>query len=90
MSRLVRKQVYLAPKQVKRITRRARAEGVAEAEIIRRALDAGLDQLDESPSDRRDRAFARLIDFANSVALRGDVAGGRRWTREELYQRGAR
>jgi hypothetical protein len=90
MQRLIRKQVYLQAIQAQRVRRRARAEKVAEAEIIRRALDAGLDRLDETADDQRARAFARLIEFATEVGERGLVAGGRRWTRDEIYERGSR
>lgn len=90
MEKLVRKQVYLTRSQAARAGRRARAEGVAEAEIIRRALDAGLDRMEEPEAARRDQALLRVLALASAVASRGSVPGGRRWTRDELYDRGSR
>ncbi|MBN1960674.1 MAG: hypothetical protein JW841_06985 [Deltaproteobacteria bacterium] len=90
MQRLLRKQVYLTAKQAKRINRRAKIDAVAEAQIIRLALDYGLDILETSQDEQRQRAYARLIAFSNEVAARGPVVGGRSWTRDELYDRGLR
>lgn len=42
MSRMIRKQIYIAEEQDALLKRAAEAAGVSEAEIIRQALDARL------------------------------------------------
>lgn len=89
MANFIRKQVYLEPKQERRLKQRAKLEGVPEAEIIRRAIDRGLNQLSvsnsraQAPTDRIPRFFS-LID---ELIRQGPIAGKRTWTRDELYDR---
>ena len=45
---MVRKQFYLAEAQDKALKRRAKALGVSEAEVVRRALDDALKGDDEA------------------------------------------
>ncbi len=88
MSKLVRKQVYIEQSQERRVKRRAKEEGVPEAEIVRRALDLGLERLSAAATPIRtgdSTSFFRLID---RLIRQGPVPGGRSWTREELYERG--
>jgi hypothetical protein len=89
MSKLVRKQVYLEVSQDRRVKRRAKAEGIAEAEVIRRAIDLGLDRLGAETLAARGsgRAFFQLVD---RLIAEGPLPGGRRWTRDELYDRSRR
>jgi hypothetical protein len=84
---LVRKQVYLHPSQEARIKRWAQAEGVAEAEIIRRTIDLGLAQLAEQGGKRSKDAALELLACIDSLIEEGPVAGQRTWSREDLYDR---
>jgi hypothetical protein len=85
MTRMVRKQVYIEPRQETLLKRLARDAGVTEAEIIRQAIDRQTKVILFSHRDlnawRQERAFIeRLIQ-------QGPVLGGRRWRREDLYER---
>jgi hypothetical protein len=86
MPRFVRKQIYLEASQERRAKRRAKVEGVPEAEVIRRALELGLDRLgtESFQVSRGGRAFFHLVD---RLIRKGPVRGGRRWARDELYDR---
>lgn len=87
MARMTRKQLYLTPEQARRVNRRAHAEGVPEADVIRRALDAGLAVLERSPEERREAAFARLLARARAMAAQSPVAAARPVTRAALHAR---
>lgn len=85
MHKLTRKQVYLAPVQAKRVKRRAKEEGVAEAEIIRRALELGLNQLDEALDATQRKARKSILAAIDARTASGVSEVGRSWTRDELY-----
>ena len=85
MGRMVRKQLYLDDRQDAELARRARALGVSQAEVVRRAVDHYL--ADEERSARSAAWEALKADLARDVE-RGVGSGGRRWTREELHERG--
>ncbi|MEW6540409.1 MAG: CopG family transcriptional regulator [Bacillota bacterium] len=80
---MIRKQLYIEPRQVALLKKRARAEGVSEAELVRRALDAHLSQVATRPDPaawEREKAFL--------TGRREAGRGGRRnWRREDLYDR---
>jgi hypothetical protein len=85
MSTKVRKQVYIEPDQEERLKRLAAETGVAEAEIIRQALDR---QLVSIRVARRDPvAWAAELEFMRQRAARAAEPGRRTWTREDLYDR---
>ncbi len=88
MSKLIRKQVYIEPSQDRRIKRKAREEGIPEAEIVRRALDLGLVRLPVAPRVVRLDEEASFFDLIDRLIEQGPVPGGRRWSRDELYDRG--
>jgi len=87
MGRMVRKQLYLTTDEARRVTRRARAEGVAEADVIRRALDLGLDRLEQSPADRREAAITRLLARARAMAAQSPVESRPAPARATLHAR---
>lgn len=84
MVQMVRKQVYLAPHQEALLKRLARERGVAEAEIIRQAVE----QIEAWVPFRPDlRAWEQERKFLDHLLQQGPVAGQRTWRREDLYER---
>ncbi len=83
MSPMVRKQIYIEPRQEQLLKRRAKDLGITEAELIRR----GLDQVVRVPSGwlpdleawEEEKAF---IEQRKRLKV---PQTGRTWTREELY-----
>jgi hypothetical protein len=85
MTKMVRKQVYIEPRQEALLKRLARETGAKEAEIIRQAIDR---QAQTFLFPRRDlRAWQEERDFINRLIQQGPLPGGRRWRREDLYER---
>jgi hypothetical protein len=84
MTTMVRKQVYIEPRQDRLLKQWAAETGRTEAEIVREALDRWM----ASEERRREAevAWEEVLDFAEEWAAQGPVAGGRTWTREELYE----
>jgi hypothetical protein len=84
MSVMVRKQVYIEPRQDELLKQAAAETGMTEAEIIRQALDLW----DERVARRRRarEAWEEERAFIESLVAQGPVPGGRTWTREELYE----
>jgi hypothetical protein len=84
MTTMVRKQVYIEPRQDKLLKRWAAETGRTEAEIVREALDRWM-----ASEERRREAEAAWEEeraFIEARMAEGPVPGGRRWTREELYE----
>jgi hypothetical protein len=85
MTRMMRKQVYIEPRQEALLKRLARETGATEAEIIRQAIDR---QAKTFLVSRRDlSAWQEERDFINQLIQQGPLPGGRRWRREDLYER---
>lgn len=87
---MIRKQVYLEPRQDRLLKERSRRYRVTEADLIRRALDKGLEGGTASaPNPEAWREIEKYI--ARRVKHGGASArarrGRRRWTRDELYDR---
>ncbi len=83
MSRMVRKQIYIEPRQEELLKRRAKELGLSEAELIRR----GIDQISRV---RVHRCFDREAwkEAKAFIEKRMQITApqtGRGWTREELY-----
>jgi hypothetical protein len=81
----IRKQIYLEPNQELILKQLAKKTGMAEAEIIRQAIDRHTKVLRFPRRDlagwEKERAFiVRLI-------KQGPIAGGRTWAREDLHER---
>jgi hypothetical protein len=85
MARMVRKQIYIEPRQEASLKQLVRETGASEAEIIREAIDRHARVVTFTRRDlaawTRERAF--IADLISS----GPVPGGRRWQREELHDR---
>ena len=84
---MIRKQVYIEPRQDRMLKRQASQRGVTEAELIREALD----HVDLRPVTRRREvdvdAAREAVAFMRSLSARESRAPkGRTWTRESLYE----
>ena len=87
MATMVRKQVYIEPRQERLLKRVAKKTGMTEAEIIRKALDAGVQEIEAA--EERLQAWRETRTFIEELIKKGPVpGGGRRWRREDLYDRG--
>jgi hypothetical protein len=85
MPRRIRKQIYIEPEQEQELKRLSKETGLSEAEIIRKAIDR---QTRVLWFPRRDReAWERELAFIDQLIAQGYVEGGRKWRREELYER---
>lgn len=84
MEEMIRKQVYIEPRQERLLKERARRYRVTEADLIRQAIDRGLERTALSiPDPEAWKAFKRRI-----APKKGDPARSvRRWARDELYTR---
>ncbi len=86
MPRMVRKQVYIDPRQDRFLKRRARQLGVTEAELMRQGIDA----LGHFPLNglrpRRLEALAESERYIRTHRRFAVPQTGRDWTREELYE----
>ena len=84
MSTMVRKQVYIEPRQDKLLKQWVEETGKTEAEIFREALDRWM----TSEQQRREAqvAWEQVLAFVEERATQGPIPGGRTWTREELYE----
>ena len=84
MPRMIRKQVYIEPRQERLLKERARRYRVTEADLIRQAVDRGLERTALSvPEPGAWKSFKRRI-----APRKGELRRSlRRWTRDELYTR---
>ena len=80
---MVRKQVYIEPAQEQFLKRRAKELGVTEADLIRRAIDTLARTPAGPPFDPE--AWTAIVELMEQRA-RLPIAGGRRWTRDDLYE----
>jgi hypothetical protein len=81
---MVRKQIYIEPRQDELLKKWAQQTGQSEAEILRQALDRWLER--EQKRQEAEEAWDEVRTFAEAWAAQGPVPGGRTWTREELYE----
>lgn len=86
MAKMTRKQVYIEPRQDQLLKERARRYRVTEAELIRRALDRGLETAADS-SAPDPAAWREFLDWARRHRRKKIPRGRRRWKREDLYDR---
>ncbi len=84
MTTMVRKQVYIEPRQDEMLKQWAEETGRTEAEIFRQALDRWI--ASEQQRREAEAAWEEERAFIESRIAEGPVAGGRTWTREELYE----
>lgn len=87
MSKMVRKQLYIEPRQDKLLKERARRYRITEADLIRQALDAALLTSTglSAPDPTAWQQVKRYIEHRAKTARVKKVR--RRWTRDELYDR---
>lgn len=80
---MVRKQIVIDPTQERALAERARVLGVSQSALIRQAIDRLLEEMDREYRMRLFDEFAR-------VAMESKASiGGRKWTREEIHERGS-
>jgi len=84
MSGMVRKQVYIEPRQEELLKRRARELGVSEAELIRR----GIDQISRARALTIPASWEAWEEAKALIRERMQLKvpqTGRTWRRDELY-----
>lgn len=86
MTQMIRKQVYIEPWQDATLKRLARTRGVTEAEIIRQAIDREAGSASAVVGQPDAAAWEEARSFILSLIAEGPVSGGRRWSRDELYE----
>lgn len=86
MARMVRKQIVIEPEQERALEAHAKALGVSQSALIREAIDALLKDAEEQA--QRKAAWKFLKSEFERADREGWGSGGRRWTREELHERG--
>lgn len=85
MGKMVRKQLYIDPRQEALLKQRAKELGITEAELVREALDS---YTWSTKRVRRDLAvWQEEKAFMEALMSQGAVRDGRRWTRDELHER---
>lgn len=84
MATMVRKQVYLEPRQDRQLKHWAEKTGKTEAEILRQALDDWL--VSERQRREAQAAWEEVQAAIEERKTEPHVPEGRKWTREELYQ----
>ncbi|MBI4588807.1 MAG: hypothetical protein HY725_08195 [Candidatus Rokubacteria bacterium] len=85
MAAMIRKQVYVEPRQEKLLKALAKELGLTEAELIRRGIDRGLEGVAGLRPDPA--AWQKVERYIRGRMLKRRLKGKRRWTREELYGR---
>ena len=84
MAQMIRKQIYIEPRQDDTLKGLARMLGLSEAELIRRAIDR---QTSTVPVGMRDlEAWEREKVFIAERMAAGPVSSTRRWSRDEVYE----
>ena len=78
MAQMVRKQVYIEPRQDAVLKRLARTRGVTEAEIIRQAIDREAGSPAPVGGQLDTEAWAQARAFVLSLIAQGPVSGGRK------------
>ena len=85
MAKMVRKQVYIEPRQEALLKQLVRETGTTEAELIRQAIDRQM-KVVRFPKQNL-RAWQEERAFITHLIQQGPVPGGRSWRREDLYER---
>ena len=82
---MIRKQIYIEPRQERSLKSVSKRTGTPEAEIIRHALDEHLRNLQTAAV--RAKAWKREMAFIGQRMAEGPLPGGRTWRRDELHER---
>ena len=87
MGRMVRKQIYIEPRQEAMLKRLAESRGVSEAELIRQVIDRQVDGGRQQSLPPDPAAWEQAYQFMLDLRACGPVEGAARsWVREELYE----
>jgi len=81
---MIRKQIYIEPRQETTLKQQATALGITEAEAIRRAIDRQMTFVRLSARDPN--AWNREKAFIAKRMAKGPVPGGRLWKRGDSYE----
>ena len=83
---MVRKQIYIEPRQDITLKEQARHSGLTEAEVIRRAIDCQMSSVQLSIRDLK--VWEREREFITKRMAKGHAPGRRRrkWNREDAYE----
>lgn len=80
---MVRKQLYITEQQDRALKQQAKALGVSEAELVRRALDELLHDTLGAPARRE--VLDRLLTNTRHLASHHRLPAGYRFDREDAY-----
>jgi hypothetical protein len=87
MVQMIRKQVYIEPRQEAILKRLARMRGVSEAELIRESIDRQVSGDQVQPAQPDPAAWEEAYQFMVALHARGALPEqGRKWKREDLYE----
>ncbi len=84
MAQMIRKQIYIEPRQEETLKRTARMLGLTEAEVIRRAIDQQMLAVPRNILDLG--AWERETAFIVERIGAGAVSKKRQWRREDAYE----
>ena len=85
MNVMVRKQIYIKPRQETQLKQQATETGMSEAEIIRQAIDHWLEEA--ARQRQAEKAWEKARTLMEERYAQGPVEGqGRTWTREDIYE----
>jgi hypothetical protein len=85
MPSMLRKQIYIAPRQERLLKSKASELHISESELIRAGIDKALNAGAIAVHDPK--AWDDEKKFITSLTKKRAVKGGRKWTREELHDR---
>jgi hypothetical protein len=85
MAKMVRKQVYIEPRQEALLKQLTQETGATEAELIRQAIDHQMKVIRFPKQDLR--AWQEERAFITRLIQKGPTPGGRSWRREDLHER---
>ena len=85
MPTMLRKQIYIAPRQERLLKTKASELHISESELIRDGIDKALKTGNSAAHDPK--AWDEEKKFIALLMKKRAVKGGRKWTREELYDR---
>jgi hypothetical protein len=87
MTKMIRKQIYIEPRQEALLKRLAASRGVSEAELIRRALDRQTGAGSSRPLPPDPEAWREARHLMWELHAGGtEGRAPRRWIRDELYE----
>lgn len=82
---MIRKQIYIEPRQDKLLKRLAKKNGKTEAALIRQAIDQYAGEMEAR--QKRIAAWEEEMKFAREWRKHGPEPEKWKWNREELYDR---